>query len=203
MDTCFIGSEKDRLCTGKTGQMPIQEDIKTAPEKLINPVLKNVNGFDWKRTFCEQTAYLSITTTDDQVHTYITSVMEVIHRLPKQLKWDSSKPKVQAITSGEEHSAGNQKKGKGKDKGKGKGKPKGPPLPEKGKGKGGKGKNKSKGKNNTGYGKSGAKGAQQTPAVPAPTAGHPHQYPELTPGKNRSACKLSFQAELLASGILL
>ena len=51
--------------------MPIQEDIKTAFEKLINPVLKNVTGFDWKKTYCDQTAYLSITTTDDQVHTKI------------------------------------------------------------------------------------------------------------------------------------
>ena len=50
--------------------MPIQEDIKTAFEKLINPVVKNVTGFEWKRAFCEQTAYLSITTTDDQVHTF-------------------------------------------------------------------------------------------------------------------------------------
>ena len=57
-----------------TGQMPIQEDIKTAFEKLIGPVLRNVTGFEWKRTHCEQTAYLSITTTDDQVHAYITSV---------------------------------------------------------------------------------------------------------------------------------
>ena len=89
-----------QLYKESTGQMPIQEDIKTAFEKLINPVLKNVTGFDWKRTYCEQTAYLSITTTDDQVHAYITSVMEVIHRPPKQLKWDSSKPKVQTITSG-------------------------------------------------------------------------------------------------------
>ena len=86
-----------QLYKESTGQMPIQEDIKTAFEKLISPVVKNVTGFEWKRTFCEQTAYLSITTTDDQVHTYITSVMEVIHRLSKQLKWDSSKPKVQAI----------------------------------------------------------------------------------------------------------
>ena len=39
---------------------------KTAFEKLINPVFENVNGFEWKRTFFEQTAYLSITTTDDQ-----------------------------------------------------------------------------------------------------------------------------------------
>ena len=97
----------------------IQEDIKTAFEKLINPVVKNVTGLEWKRTFCEQTAYLSITTTDDQVHTYIASVMEVIHRLPKQLKWDSSKPKAQAITSGEETTTINQKKDKTKGKGKG------------------------------------------------------------------------------------
>ena len=112
-----------------TRQMPIQEDIKTAFEKLITPVVKNVTGFEWKRTFCEQTAYLSITTTDDQVYTYITSVMEIMHRLSKQLKWDRSKPKVQAITSGEESITTNQKKDKSKGKGKGKGKPKGPPLP--------------------------------------------------------------------------
>ena len=73
---------------------------------------------EWKRTYCEQTAYLSITTTNDQVHAYITSVMEVIHRLPKQLKWESSKPKVQAITSGEESTTINQKKDKTKGKGK-------------------------------------------------------------------------------------
>ena len=157
-----------QLYKESTGQMPIQEDIKTAFEKLINPVV-NVTGFEWKRTFCEQTAYLSITTTDDQVHTYITSVMEVIHRLPKQLKWDSSKPKVQAITSGEEPTTTNQKKDKTKGKGKGKGKPKGPPLPDKGKGKGGKGKgkNKAKGKGNNAGGKNGNKG---TPAVPIASA---------------------------------
>ena len=158
-----------QLYKESTGQMPIQEDIKTAFEKLINPVVKSVTGFEWKRTFCEQTAYLSITTTDDQVHTYITSVMEVIHRLSKQLKWDSSKPKVQAITSGEESTTINQKKDKTKGKGKGKGKPKGPPLPDKGKGKGGKGKgkNKSKGKRNNAGGKNGNKG---TPAVPIAAA---------------------------------
>ena len=154
-----------QLYKESTRQMPIQEDIKTAFEKLINPVVKNVTGFEWKRTFCEQTAYLSITTTDDQVHTYITSVMEVVHRLSKQLKWDSSKPKVQAITSGEESTTTNQKKDKTKGKGKGKGKPKGPPIPDKGKGKGGKGKgkNKSKGKGNNAGGKNGNKG---NPAVP-------------------------------------
>ena len=69
-----------------TGQMPIEEDIMTAFEKLITPVVKNVTGFEWKRTFCEQTAYLSITATDDQVYTYIASVMEIMHRLSKQLK---------------------------------------------------------------------------------------------------------------------
>ena len=161
-----------QLYKESTGQMPIQEDIKTAFEKLINPVVKNVTGFEWKRTFCEQTAYLSITTTDDQVHTYITSVMEVIHRLPKQLKWDSSKPKVQAITSGEETTATNQKKDKTKGKGKGKGKPKGPPLPDKGKGKGGKGKgkNKSKGKGNNAGGKTGNKGIPPVPIASAPAS---------------------------------
>ena len=39
-----------QLYKESTGQMPIQEDIKTAFEKLISPVLKNVTGFDWKRT---------------------------------------------------------------------------------------------------------------------------------------------------------
>ena len=149
-----------------TRQMPIQEDIKTAFEKLITPVVKNVTGFEWKRTFCEQTAYLSITTTDDQVHTYITSVMEIIHRLPKQLKWDSSKPKVQAITSGEESTITNQKKDKPKGKGKGKGKPKGP----KGKGGKGKGKNKSKGKGNNAGGKNGNKGTPTVPIASAPAS---------------------------------
>ena len=162
-----------QLYKESTGQMPIQEDIKTAFEKLINPILKNVTGFAWKKTYCEQTAFPSITTTDDQVHTYITSVMEMIHRLPKQLKWDSSKPKVQAITSGE-ITTNNQKKDKGKGKGKGKGKPKGPPLPDKGKGKGGKGKGgKGKGKNkpkDKNKGKSGVKGTTAVPIAAAPAS---------------------------------
>ena len=99
-------------------------------------------------------------------------VMEVMHRLPKQLKWDSSKPKVQAFTSGEESATGSQKKDKGKGKGKGKGKPKGPPLPDKGKGKGGKGKgkNKSKGKNNTRGGKNGTKGVPAVPIAATPAS---------------------------------
>ena len=98
--------------------------------------------------------------------------MEVIHRLPKQLKWDSSKPKVQAITSGEESTTINQKKDKTKGKGKGKGKPKGPRLPDKGKGKGGKGKgkNKSKGKNKNAGGKTGNKGTPAAPIAAAPAS---------------------------------
>ena len=64
--------------------MHSQENIKTAFEKFVNPILRNETRFKWKKTYCEQTAYPSITTTDDQVHTYITSVMEMIHRLPKQ-----------------------------------------------------------------------------------------------------------------------
>ena len=142
-----------------------------------------MTGFDWKKTYCEQTAYLSITTTDDQVHTYITSVMEVIHRLPKQLKWDSSKPKVQAITSGEESATGNQKKDKGKGKSKGRGKPKGPPLPDKGKGKGGKGKgkNKSKGENNTNGGKNGTKGVPAIAATPASSSTTAAEGPRKRP----------------------
>ena len=98
--------------------------------------------------------------------------MEVIHRLSKQLKWDSSKPKVQAITSGEEATSTSQKKDKTKGKGKGKGKPKGPPLPDKGKGKGGKGKgkNKSKGKGNKAGGKTGNKGSPAIPIASAPAS---------------------------------
>ena len=46
-----------QLYKESTGQMPIQEDIKTAFEKLVNPILKNVTGFEWKKTYCEQTAY--------------------------------------------------------------------------------------------------------------------------------------------------
>ena len=103
----------------------------------------------------------------------ITSVMEMIHRLPKQLKWESSKPKVQAITSEEDTATNNQTKDKGKGKGKGKtkGKPKGPPLPDKGKGKGGKGKGKNKSKDKN-KGKNGAKGTTAVPiaAVPASTS---------------------------------
>ena len=39
-------------------------------------------------------------------------MMEVTHQRPKQLKWDSSKPKAQTITSGEEQPVV-QNKGKG------------------------------------------------------------------------------------------
>ena len=98
--------------------------------------------------------------------------MEVVHRLSKQLKWDSSKPKVQTITLGEESTQTNQKKDKTKGKEKGKRKPKGPPLPDKGKGKGGKGKgkNKSKGKGNNAGGKTGNKGIPAVPIAAAPAS---------------------------------
>ena len=131
------GLSAARLNPDQSNQMPssgLSASRLNPGSASTSPFDQLDTGFEWKRTFCEQTAYLSITTTDDQVHTYITSVMEVIHRLPKQLKWDSSKPKVQAITSGEESTTTNQKKDKPKGKGKGKGKPKGPPLPDKGKG---------------------------------------------------------------------
>ena len=46
-----------QLYKESTGQMPIQEDIKTAFEKLVSPILKNVTVFDWKKTYCELTAF--------------------------------------------------------------------------------------------------------------------------------------------------
>ena len=79
---------------------------------------------------------MAITTTDDDVHKYISSIMEAIHKLPKKHKGGkSTKPKAQAINSG--GGGGESIPNKGKGKGKGKGKNKGPPLPN-GKGKGGK-----------------------------------------------------------------
>ena len=82
---------------------------------------------------------MAITTTDDDVYKYIISIMEAIHKLPKNTKWESTKPKAQAINTG----TGNGESGPRKGKGKGKGKKKGPPIPD-GKGKGGKGKGKGK-----------------------------------------------------------
>ena len=80
---------------------------------------------------------MAITTTDDDVYMYIISIMEAIHKLPKNTKWKSTKPKAQAINTG----PGTAELVPSKGKGKGKGKNKGPPLPD-GKGKGGKGKRK-------------------------------------------------------------
>ena len=76
-----------------TGQVPIQEDIKAAFEKLISPMLKNVTSFQLIKTLCERKARVSITTTDDQVYTYIISMMEEMHRLPKNTKWEGVRPK--------------------------------------------------------------------------------------------------------------
>ena len=84
---------------------------------------------------------MAITTTDDDVYKYIISIMEAIHKLPKNTKWESTKPKAQAINTGP--GAGDSVPNEGKGKGKGKGKNKGTPLPN-GKGKGGKGKGKGK-----------------------------------------------------------
>ena len=93
------------------------------------------------KTLCQREAYKAITTTDDDVFNYIISIMEAIHKLPKNTKWESNKPKAQAINT--TSSGGDPTPNKGKGKGKGKGKNKGPPLPT-GKGKGGKGKGKGK-----------------------------------------------------------
>ena len=69
---------------------------------------------------------MAITTTDDDVYKYIISIMEAIHKLPKNTKWESTKPKAQAINTGP--GAVEPVPNKGKGKGKGKGKNKAPPL---------------------------------------------------------------------------
>ena len=108
---------------------------------------------------------MAITTTDDDVYKYIISIMEAIHKLPKNVKWESTKPKAQAIntTSG----AGDSIPNKGKGKGKGKAKNKGPPLPtEKGKGGKGKGKGKSQSKSKSSTPAPEGKGQSKGVAVP-------------------------------------
>ena len=124
-----------------SGYIPMKEDIRSAFEKLIAPLAKNDATFSLTKTLCQREAYMAITTTDDDVHKYIISIMEAIHKLPKNTKWESTKPKAQAINTGS--GGGESIPNKGKGKGKGKGKNKGPPLPN-GKGKGGKGKGKGK-----------------------------------------------------------
>ena len=66
---------------------------------------------------------MAIATTDDDVYTYIISIMEAIHKLPKNTKWETTKPKAQPINTGlgAVESAPNKGKGKGKGKGKSKG----------------------------------------------------------------------------------
>ena len=120
-----------------SGYIPMKEDIRSAFEKLIAPLAKNDATFSLTKTLCQREAYMAITTTDDDVYKYIISIFEAIHKLPKNTKWESTKPKAQAINTGSGGSDSIPNEGKGK--GKGKGKNKGPPLPD-GKGKGGKGK---------------------------------------------------------------
>ena len=124
-----------------SGYIPMKQDIRSAFEKLVAPLAKHDDTFSLTRTLCQREAYKAITTTDDDVYNYIISIMEAIHKLPKNTKWESIKPKAQAINTSSSGADSTPNKGKGK--GKGKGKNKGPPLPN-GKGKGGKGKGKGK-----------------------------------------------------------
>ena len=124
-----------------SGYIPMKQDIRSAFEKLVAPLAKHDDTFSLTRTLCQREAYKAITTTDDDVYNYIISIMEAIHKLPKNTKWESTKPKAQAINTSSNGVDSTPNKGKGK--GKGKGKNKGPPLPN-GKGKGGKGKGKGK-----------------------------------------------------------
>ena len=119
----------------------MKQDIRSAFDKLVAPLAKHDDDFSLTKTLCQREAYKAITTTDDDVYNYIISIMEAIHKLPKNTKWESTKPKAQAINTNSNGVDSTPNKGKGK--GKGKGKNKGPPLPN-GKGKGGKGKGKGK-----------------------------------------------------------
>ena len=124
-----------------SGYIPMKQDIRSAFDKLVAPLAKHDDDFSLTKTLCQREAYKAITTTDDDVYNYIISIMEAIHKLPKNTKWESTKPKAQAINTSSSGVDSTPNKGKGK--GKGKGKNKGPPLPN-GKGKGGKGKGKGK-----------------------------------------------------------
>ena len=83
-----------------SGHIPMKEDICSAFEKLIAPLAKNNSPFSLVKTLCEREAYMAIATTDDDVYKYIISIMEAIHKLPKNTKWESTKPKAQAINTG-------------------------------------------------------------------------------------------------------
>ena len=124
-----------------SGYIPMKQDIRSAFDKLVAPLAKHDDDFSLTKTLCQREAYKAITTTDDDVYNYIISIMEAIHKLPKNTKWESTKPKAQAINTSSSGVDSTPNKGKGK--GKGKGKTKAPPLPN-GKGKGGKGKGKGK-----------------------------------------------------------
>ena len=124
-----------------SGCIPMKQDIRSAFDKLVAPLAKHDDDFSLTKTLCQREAYKAITTTDDDVYNYIISIMEAIHKLPKNTKWESTKPKAQAINTSSSGVDSTPNKGKGK--GKGKGKTKAPPLPA-GKGKGGKGKGKGK-----------------------------------------------------------
>ena len=117
------------------------EDDNNQLREQVAPLAKHDDEFSLTKTLCQREAYKAITTTDDDVYNYIISIMEAIHKLPKNTKWESTKPKAQAINTNSSGVDSTPNKGKGK--GKGKGKNKGPPLPN-GKGKGGKGKGKGK-----------------------------------------------------------
>ena len=83
-----------------SGHVPMKEDIRSAFEKLIAPLAKNDAEFSLTKTLCQREAYMAITTTDDDVYKYIISIMEAIHKLPTNTKWESTKPKAQAINTG-------------------------------------------------------------------------------------------------------
>ena len=95
-----------------SGYIPMKEDIRSAFEKLIVPLAKHDDSFSLTKTLCQREAYMAITTTDDDVYKYIISIMEAIHKLPKTLKWESTKPKAQAINTSS--GGGDSTKGKGK-----------------------------------------------------------------------------------------
>ena len=83
------------------GHVPMQEDTKSAFEKVLTPLVKNVPPFALTKTLCEREAYVSITTTDDQVYTYIISMMEATHKNPRirngKGRNQRHKPLIQAL----------------------------------------------------------------------------------------------------------
>ena len=70
-----------------TNWIPMKEDIKTAFESLIAPVVEHVSGFELNRELIKRKAYASITTTDADVYKYITSIQEEILKLPRSTQW--------------------------------------------------------------------------------------------------------------------